>query len=46
MKNPLSNFKLLCRTPLDQMLVCQALAHGLTLASSDPLLRQYPVATL
>jgi len=31
---------------LDRMLVCQALAHGLTLASSDPLIRQYPVTLL
>jgi PIN domain nuclease of toxin-antitoxin system len=29
--------------PFDRMLVCQAQAHGLTLASSDPLIRQYPV---
>jgi len=28
------------------MLVCQAQAHGLTLASSDPLIRQYPVMLL
>jgi PIN domain nuclease of toxin-antitoxin system len=31
------------RDPFDRMLVCQAQAHGLTLASSDPLIRQYPV---
>ncbi|MDR3377648.1 MAG: type II toxin-antitoxin system VapC family toxin [Verrucomicrobiae bacterium] len=34
------------RDPFDRMLVCQALAHGLTLASSDPLVRQYPVPLL
>jgi PIN domain nuclease of toxin-antitoxin system len=34
------------RDPFDRMLVCQALAHGLTLASSDSLVRQYPVALL
>ena len=34
------------RDPFDRMLVCQAQAHGLTLASSDPLIRQYPVALL
>jgi PIN domain nuclease of toxin-antitoxin system len=34
------------RDPFDRMLVCQANAHGLTLASSDPLVRQYPVASL
>ena len=34
------------RDPFDRMLVCQARAHGLTVASSDPLIRQYPVALL
>ncbi|MCX8089808.1 MAG: type II toxin-antitoxin system VapC family toxin [Verrucomicrobiae bacterium] len=34
------------RDPFDRMLICQALAHGLTLASSDPLIRQYAVAVL
>jgi len=34
------------RDPFDRMLVCQAQAHGLTLASSDPLIRQYPVTLL
>jgi PIN domain nuclease of toxin-antitoxin system len=34
------------RDPFDRMLVCQAQAHGLTLASTDPLVRQYPVALL
>lgn len=34
------------RDPFDRMLVCQAQAHGLTLASSDPLIRQYPVLLL
>jgi len=34
------------RDPFDRMRVCQAQAHGLTLASSDPLIRQYPVALL
>ena len=34
------------RDPFDRMLVCQALAHNLTLASSDPLIRQYPVTLL
>ena len=32
--------------PFDRMLVCQAQAHGLTLTSSEPLIRQYPVALL
>jgi PIN domain nuclease of toxin-antitoxin system len=34
------------RDPFDRMLVCQAQAHGLTIASSDSLVRQYPVALL
>lgn len=34
------------RDPFDRMLICQALAHGLTLASSDPTVRQYPVTLL
>jgi PIN domain nuclease of toxin-antitoxin system len=31
------------RDPFGRMLICQARAHGLTLASSDPVVRQYPV---
>ncbi|MHB8524294.1 MAG: type II toxin-antitoxin system VapC family toxin [Limisphaerales bacterium] len=42
----LSGLPVLHRDPFDRMLVCQAQAHGLTLASSDPLVRQYPVALL
>lgn len=34
------------RDPFDRMLICQARAHDLTLASSDPLIRQYPVKLL
>jgi PIN domain nuclease of toxin-antitoxin system len=34
------------RDPFDRMLICQALAHGLTLASSDPLIGQYSVPIL
>lgn len=34
------------RDPFDRMLVCQANAHGMTLATSDALVRQYPVALL
>ena len=29
--------------PFDRMLVCQAIAHGLTLLTPDPLIHQYPV---
>ncbi len=42
----LSALPMLHRDPFDRMLVCQAQAHGLTLASSDSLVRQYPVALL
>lgn len=42
----LSGLPALHRDPFDRMLVCQAKAHGLTLASSDPVVRQYPVALL
>lgn len=42
----LSGLPTLHRDPFDRMLVCQAQAHGLTLASSDPLVRQYPVTLL
>jgi hypothetical protein len=31
---------------LNRMLICQALAHELHFASSDPLVRQYPVKLL
>jgi PIN domain nuclease of toxin-antitoxin system len=34
------------RDPFDRMLICQAKARGLTLASSDAVVRQYPVALL
>ena len=42
----LSGLPGLHRDPFDRMLICQAMAHGLTLASSDSLVRQYPVALL
>jgi PIN domain nuclease of toxin-antitoxin system len=42
----LSGLPALHRDPFDRMLVCQAQAHSLTLASSDPLVRQYPVTLL
>jgi PIN domain nuclease of toxin-antitoxin system len=34
------------RDPFDRMLVAQAIVDGLTLVTSDRLLRRYPVATL
>ena len=42
----LSELPALHRDPFDRMLICQAQARGLTLASSDPLIRQYQVALL
>jgi PIN domain nuclease of toxin-antitoxin system len=42
----LSGLPGLHRDPFDRMLVCQAKAHSMTLASSDALVRQYPVAFL
>lgn len=33
------------RDPFDRMLVCQAIAHDLTVMTSDELIMQYPVAT-
>lgn len=42
----LGSLPVLHRDPFDRMLVCQAQAHGLALASSDPLVRQYPVTFL
>ncbi len=42
----LSGLPALHRDPFDRMLICQANAHGLTLASSDAFVRQYPVALL
>ncbi|HXH01804.1 MAG TPA: type II toxin-antitoxin system VapC family toxin [Candidatus Competibacteraceae bacterium] len=34
------------RDPFDRMLVCQAIQHGLTLLTPDPLIRQYPISVL
>lgn len=34
------------RDPFDRMLVCQAIAHGMTLVTPDPLVRRYPVRTV
>jgi PIN domain nuclease of toxin-antitoxin system len=42
----LGSLPALHRDPFDRMLICQAQAYGLTLAASDPLIRQYPVALL
>jgi PIN domain nuclease of toxin-antitoxin system len=34
------------RDPFDRMLVSQAITHGLTILTPDPLIRQYPVRIL
>ncbi|MCG5051514.1 MAG: type II toxin-antitoxin system VapC family toxin [Myxococcales bacterium] len=34
------------RDPFDRMLICQAVMGGLTLVTPDPLVTQYPIATL
>lgn len=33
------------RDPFDRMLACQAIAHGMTVVTSDPALRRYPIRT-
>ncbi len=33
------------KDPFDRMLICQAIAHGLTLLTPDPAITQYPVRT-
>ena len=34
------------RDPFDRVLVCQAIVHGLTILTPDPLVTQYPVRCL
>ena len=34
------------RDPFDRMLVCQAVARGLTVVTPDPLITQYPIRTI
>ncbi|HWQ68630.1 MAG TPA: type II toxin-antitoxin system VapC family toxin [Patescibacteria group bacterium] len=33
------------KDPFDRMLICQAIAHGLTILTPDPAITQYPVRT-
>jgi PIN domain nuclease of toxin-antitoxin system len=33
------------RDPFDRMLICQAIVHGMTIVTPDPLVSQYPVRT-
>lgn len=42
----LASLPLLHRDPFDRLLICQALAHGLTLVTSDPLILQYNIPIL
>lgn len=39
----LMKLQLLHKDPFDRILVCQAIAEGLTILTPDPLIRQYPV---
>ena len=34
------------KDPFDRMLVCQAIAHAMTIVTPDPLISQYPVRVL
>ena len=34
------------RDPFDKMLICQAIAHDLTILTSDKMIIQYPVSTV
>ena len=40
-----SRLPALHRDPFDRMLVCQAIEHDLTIVTSDPVIRGYPVKT-
>jgi PIN domain nuclease of toxin-antitoxin system len=42
----LSRLTPLHRDPFDRMLVCQAIVHGLTILTPDPLIAQYPARTI
>lgn len=39
----MSRLPALHNDPFDRMLICQAITHGLTLLTPDPLIHQYPV---
>ncbi len=41
-----SRLPVLHRDPFDRMLVSQAIVHGLTIVTPDPLVTQYPARTL
>lgn len=42
----ITRLPLLHRDPFDRMLVCQAIVHGMTLVTPDPLIAQYPARVL
>jgi PIN domain nuclease of toxin-antitoxin system len=42
----LAQLPLLHRDPFDRLLICQAIQHGLTLATVDTSIQAYPVATI
>lgn len=42
----LANLPELHRDPFDRMLICQAIEHGLTIATVDQALRVYPITVL
>ena len=42
----LSALPMIHRDPFDRMLVCQAMEHGLTLATADEKISAYPVQTM
>ena len=44
--NKLAGLPAIHRDPFDRMLICQAQDQALHLASSDPIVRQYPVTLL
>ena len=44
--NKLAHLPTIHRDPFDRMLVCQAQEASLCIATSDPLIRQYPVKVL
>lgn len=33
------------KDPFDRLLICQAIEHGLTLITPDPMIRKYPIRT-
>jgi PIN domain nuclease of toxin-antitoxin system len=41
-----SKLEALHRDPFDRLLVAQAIVHGLTIATPDPLIRQYPARSM